>query len=103
MIAQIKEVHGTERSGVMNEVNVHVTQPAIRGLFTVDKPRAKLDALSAQHHYKATQGVELPMFLYDPRKGALETWTVQPGEPEQLLESVRPGLSRDSYSQVIAS
>jgi len=93
-------IHETHTND-MNEVNITLPAEAVRGLFTIDAPRAKLDALVTQHHLKREGRGALPLFIYDRDKGSLEHWEPTSEEATELLESVRVEQIRMKYAEVL--
>lgn len=86
----------------MNEVNISLPVGAVRGLFTVDAPRARLDALVTRHHLRQDGKGILPLFIYG-RQGSLEQWEPTAEETAALLGSVRVEQIRTKYAEALPS
>lgn len=85
----------------MNEVNVTLPTDAVRGLFTIDAPRAKLDALVTRHHLQREGKGVLPVFTYDQDQGSLVQWEPTGEETAALLGSVRTEEIRMKYAEAL--
>lgn len=83
-----------EKSTTMNEVNINIKNDSIVGLFvnkaSSDFPKAQI--LMAQEYYELHTGKELPIFIYDPQKGKLESLEMSESQKKEFLKALKPEL-----------
>ncbi len=81
----------------MNEVNIALPSAALRGMFTTNHARPKLDALITRQHIREYAKGELPLFVYD--NGAMKPWDPGLTEIAGLLDAIRVGWVREMYAE----
>jgi len=89
-----------EKKSQMNEVNANFKKESVKGLFAVDalSPHNKLDILLAQKHLES-KGLNLPMFIYDFKKGALSPWRPSTDEINSLADGVKIQVAKSIYDR----
>jgi hypothetical protein len=100
-IGQLADHIKTEHPAQMNEVNAHIPDEAVRGLFAVNNKTPKIDALVAKHHYEQQAAGRLPIFLYDAHAGELQPWNPSQEEIDGLVAAIPIQRQRTAYADFL--
>lgn len=88
-LAELATAVKEETSPNMNEVNATFKSESLKGLFALEAMRASsvIDAWFSQQHIKQTTGIDLPLYTYSIKQGALKETTHDVDEMRALIDT----------------